>query len=806
VPALTDALTQHVAERLGRRPLLVWYDPTQSLAMLAESAVPDNASFLSYGGSFLALRTEFELADPELERRWVIYVGAERPAISWLRDLELAGSSEMLGLRQLASRAFGISVASPLRRGLDGPGAPLLAARWDELVGHSPGPADVEQGLLAAALSLPTSNPRDLVLAIVGSDQAFATLAQAGLQPLLRSVLARHGLDVRKRELQPAQVAAALLLSEAVTVGGLDESALQATLPEPARRSQWAAWARDWIHGPATDAFRHWSSEIERTYSVAEHLDGLASAKVESFASVDDVLLEQVERRLRVGDRSDLIALAERRANTYWARQAEQAGDPLFWKPLHAALELLERSEPVTHELAATSTWTLEGLLDTYADSWWHLDDAYRRLEATWSRLPDTLRAVSALPACRAYAAFLDAVGQAAAEAASKGWEAAGWMDHGSVVRQIGTGAKVALMLADALRFDLAQLLAQRLGERGITVEATRTLAAIPSVTQVGMASILSGGELQELVRDGVRVVPAVGGSLVRNRADRLERLRHRFGRVEDVELAEIAAGRIPANGALLVVYARAIDEQGDSLPQVGLDLFERLVGEIARAVEKLLDAGYQRVVVAADHGFVLAPRDVEIRRIPLSRGDHELVRATRYAIGRPPEVEGTVRLALPALGWDGDKVALFPRGLAVFALPGETPRFFHGGLMPQEVGLLTLACTRPAPLGAAVRVHLAGHHPIDTLLPRFVLAADPAEELLARPRVVRVLVKLEGSVIGESDPVHVAPGGTAEATARLARYGDRVQVIVEDVETQEVLEEATIAVTLPPGYDDLGI
>jgi hypothetical protein len=45
------------------------------------------------------------------------------------------------------------------------------------------------------------------------------------------------------------------------------------------------------------------------------------------------------------------------------------------------------------------------------------------------------------------------------------------------------------------------------------------------------------------------------------------------------------------------------------------------------------------------------------------------------------PGSEPGVRLG--RLGWTGKEVALFLRGRAVFALPGQVPRFFHGGHFP---------------------------------------------------------------------------------------------------------------------------
>jgi hypothetical protein len=175
--------------------------------------------------------------------------------------------------------------------------------------------------------------------------------------------------------------------------------------------------------------------------------------------------------------------------------------------------------------------------------------------------------------------------------------------------------------------------------------------------------------------------------------------------------------------------------------------------------------------------------------------------RARRYLIGKPADSEAMVRIPLSRLAWQGEGAASFPRGLAVVSIPGEVPRFFHGGPMAQEVAVLSVICRRPEAAAAPVAVRLVGPEHIDTTRPRFALQAE-AEELLARPRRVRVVVRLEDRIVGESEPVEIAAGQRAEVTVRLERYGRHVEVLVEDVETREVLAERTLPVELPRGYE----
>lgn len=812
--SLVDALRGVLAERTMRRPVVVWYDPSGTLATALHQAAPDGVGILEHQGSYLELRASFEEADPRLDRRWLIYVPEPRPHPSWLRDLELAGDLLELGLDGLVSEAFGLALTPRLRALLAGLPGRALAARWEELVPPDPTTTDLERALVAAALELGAdARLKEIVIEYVSRPNAPARLARLDLHPELRHLLEVEGglAGLPEGEVPEQRVAAALLLSEAVVRGGIDPQPFREALPSAQRRPQWCSWAEAWMQRADDRSFRTWSERIGRLYRIREHLAGPGAVEVEAFAEADEALLGAASGLLERGERGRLREVAERRRDTYWARAAEARGEPLPWSTVVAALDLLEGVEAATAEVGGKEAWSLDELLGAYGGDvgWWRLDDAYRRLEAGWSRLPEDLAEGLGIRAARAYGAFLDLLGSAGARAleACARWSAEGWEAQRAVAaRALGDGSRVALVLADALRFDLGRLLAERLRARGLEVETIPTLADLPSVTQVGMAATQSPAwEGREPVIERGAFYPRLGGAPVRTRADRLAQLRTRYPKAASAELDVVQQGRSIPRGSPLVVYAGAVDDQGDSLPQVGLDLFERLVWAIADGVAKLLEAGYQRVAVIPDHGFVLAPRGHEVRTVEGGGAGATTARARRYLVGKPADSEEMVRVPLSRLGWRGQGAASFPRGLAVVSMPGEVPRFFHGGPMPQEVAILSVICRRPEAAAAPVAVRLVGPEHIDTTRPRFALEGE-AEELLARPRRVRVVVRLEDRIVGESEPAEIAGGQRTEVTVRLERYGRHVEVLVEDVETREVLAERTLPVELPPGYESFDL
>lgn len=811
---LSQALKGLLEQRMRGRPVVVWYDPGGTLARVVEHAVPEGAQLLVHEGSYLELRARFEQADPGLEGSWLLYIPESRSEPSWLRDLELAGVVVELGLDGLVSETFGVPTTARLRSLLAGRPGRILASRWEELVPAGPTSSDLERGMLAATLELGAgARLQEIAIEYVCRQDASEHLSRADLHPEFRHLLeVEAGLGaLPDGEVPQQRVAAALLLSEAVVRGGLDPHPFGEALPAEDKRAQWCAWAEAWMQRSDDRSFLDWSERLDRLYRIRDHLTGPRIAGVQAFSAVDGVLLQEAERLLDEGERDRLREVAERRRDTRWARAAEGRGEPLPWATIVAGIDLLEGAERAARGLQAKGAWPLGDLLGSYGaeDGWWRLDDAYRRLEAGWSRLPDGITKRLGIPAARACGSFLDVLGSAACTALENAdaWSVDGWESAREVAaRTLGDGSRVALILADALRFDLGRLLAERLRERGLEIQDFPTLVDLPSVTQVGMAAIQSPAWAnREPAIERSSFFPRIEGSVLRGREDRLAQLRSRFPQAASAELDAVQQGRSVPRASPLVVYAGAVDEQGDALPQVGLDLFERLVWGIADGVEKLLGSGYTKVIVVPDHGFVLSPREHDPRRVEARGGDPSTARARRYVIGRPADSDGTVRVPVARLGWRGEGAVAFPRGLAVIALPGEVPRFFHGGPMPQEAAVLSLVCRRPQAAAPPVGVRLGGPEHIDTTRPRFELAGE-SPELLSRPRRVRVVVKLEGRVVAESEPVEVRAGEASEVSVRLERYGRHIYVLVEDVETREVITSRTLPVELPPGYENFNL
>jgi hypothetical protein len=138
------------------------------------------------------------------------------------------------------------------------------------------------------------------------------------------------------------------------------------------------------------------------------------------------------------------------------------------------------------------------------------------------------------------------------------------------------------------------------------------------------------------------------------------------------------------------------IDELGHKLGVELAGSIDEQVERIARRVADLLAAGWTRVRVVTDHGWLLVPGGLPKVEVPKSVVESKWSRAAA--------VKGASKVAVPVISWhwnDTERVAT-PPGAGAFRA-GEP--YAHGGVSPQECVTPELVVER---LGAAPAVSIS--------------------------------------------------------------------------------------------------
>lgn len=798
-----------LARKVERYGVVVWEDPEKEYEGLAQAVCPPDTTFKRWCGSWYRLRREIEpfISGP-LPERLVIYqpIATPPPEADPLAEVRLAGTVCKVRLRAL------------IREALAGR---FTEARIEELT-QARTLVEAEAALAGGegtGVRLPavlgTADTMQLALRILADDtdqlltdpdlweEARRVLAQAfGGQPrgegdALRDWTFRH---LVRLELEDALGQLPEMLRGTVAVGA-----------EQRRRAR--DLLRMWRHDPARlPAYRERALRAQQDLGLREalHWDD-ALAELDTLPLLEELAFQRVVGLLDEGKPREAAALAEgRRGTSVWVRG--ELPEAETWGPRWEAASAVAGLGAALAAAPVPKAISVDALLSWYANGAWQVDRAHRRMEAALTEVPVYGELTGPVATVRrAYEAWLEQVLERFTGAVEReGLESA--LERQSSVhktRLAKADEVTAYLLVDALRYELGMELADALRGTAAEVEVAPALATAPTITPVGMASLMPGAELglKLEVADGQLGV-AVNGRPTKNVADRVALLRAAHGEVADFLLTDLfdhgedELRRRIGSAKVVLVRSQEVDEVFESDHTAAAWRYvKELRTLIARAVARLTAAGIGRFVIASDHGFLILSRGIDQgRTIASPGGTGELHRRCWIGQGGTTS-ESTLRLPLSRLGVEGEAELIVPRGLAIFSAGGAR-RFFHGGLSPQEL-LVPVITARTAPTAAAaaakVVADVAGSR-VTTGVFSATLQLEP--NLFTSEMPVQVIARnrageesgrvITGEGYDEGSGTVLLKGGRAQViTLRVTRplaKGDRLILEIHDAQADRLL------------------
>lgn len=229
------------------------------------------------------------------------------------------------------------------------------------------------------------------------------------------------------------------------------------------------------------------------------------------------------------------------------------------------------------------------------------------------------------------------------------------------------------LLFVDGLRFDLGQLLAERLEERGCRVHRGHRWAALPTVTATAKPAVTPLARQIEGSRLPDDFCPTLAPEAKPATVARLRAAMEKTG----YQLVGGELGDWPASDS-----ARGWCEAG-RIDSVGHKLAERLphqiaseLGALEERILSLLEAGWGAVRIVTDHGWLLLPGGLPKVDLP------KHLTESRWA--RCATIAGASRPGAPTAPWfwnSEERFATAP-GVACF---NAAPVYAHGGISLQE-------------------------------------------------------------------------------------------------------------------------
>ena len=348
--------------------------------------------------------------------------------------------------------------------------------------------------------------------------------------------------------------------------------------------------------------------------------------------------------------------------------------------------------------------------------------------------------------------------------------EVAGWPPEGRLAnadvydriladRLKENGRKIAYVMVDALRYELGVTLQKQLSEDG-PVELQAAYAQLPTITLVGMASLLPGARAElSLEIEGDALAPKLGTAKVGNVAQRMDVLQKKLGdRFQEMPLGEFVRGKpkITPTVDLLVLRSTEIDSQLESNPETTLGLIPNTLKLIRVAMHKLRGLGFKEAVIVTDHGFFLNGHAAAGDVCAKPQGNWPINAHDRALLGNGNSDSNSVVLVAERLG--------IRSSLAQIALPKSMAPYkagylyFHGGASLAEavVPVMIVRLDNKEHLsGAKSSVELSyknGAKRITTRVP-VVEIALVSDDMFAQEESVEVLIEAQdgkGNVVGE--------------------------------------------------------
>jgi PglZ domain len=737
---VTDYVVKLVERQVDEKGIVVWSDPAHSYASLANNLTLPNTRVVRFHGSYLALRHEVDSLLNDISSdtppRLVIYVpGDLSTAEHALDEFVMAGVVMQPGEPALRNTNLEGIVKRALKTVLAEENVESIAeqvrkrqitslAELDRLAEQG-----AQVGMGALSLIFGTGQPAEVALEFLvnpAHDQDLdARSATWSLVALLNEAFGSSLPSDEKPEALRARFRKYLLITEfRMLLQGEPPASLETVeVPEkPIIREACLQLVRTWrnrrdLQASYVDAARR----VEMDYGPGTlREDWQALQDVETFPTVEESLQTSIEEALIDGANPELLELAEKRKSGFWAELEPNVR--ARWMLIATTAYLLRESDQIETALKKTPPRSAADYIERYTTEphpWCQLDTYHRVLERLALNIDfnpqgkDTAMERLLARARQQYAATADTLAQRFVRSLAAAQFTLGGLTYQTEIfaREIApflSSEKTAYILVDGLRYEMARDLRAGLSQDWETGLAP-AIGTAPTITPVGMAALLPGAER------GVTLVDAGGGRVAlefrnhcfKERKERIEYLKQQIAGLYEVRLEALVPAKRNTREAIqaakfVLVTSQEIDllGEGDSIAQAR-EFMDSALGKLARAFRVLVDLGVQRIVVAADHGYIFAEELDTPLSVPAPGGQTADLHR-RVWIGKGGHAhENVLRVSARELNLGGDLELATPFGLAGFSAGGGRG-YLHGGLSLQEL-IIPVLVIRPAAAAAPV-------------------------------------------------------------------------------------------------------
>jgi hypothetical protein len=338
--------------------------------------------------------------------------------------------------------------------------------------------------------------------------------------------------------------------------------------------------------------------------------------KRDTFPFEEKCYLKQAIQALLADDGDITRRIVGEHANSVWSSNSDSL---VNWELVKSSQRLIETCTDLERELPSFSRNQTD-LIEYYQSSLRRADQFHREFEQAVNDCPD---AEDLMPGVvdlvrKNYRELVETVQLKFTHFVNNaGWPPEGFLSNTQVfdtkVEPLlkSGGTRVAYLMVDALRYELGYELNKQLVEDA-DAQLSVAFATLPSITPVGMASLLPGAynKLSVHVKDG-KTIPLFDGKPVSDVPSRMGVFKSQYGdRFQEMPLKDfmkLPKKKMVENSVdLLVLRSTEIDSFFENHPEDAPAMMQRELKQIRQAVNKLQTQGFQKVFIVTDHGFYM--------------------------------------------------------------------------------------------------------------------------------------------------------------------------------------------------------
>lgn len=536
------------------------------------------------------------------------------------------------------------------------------------------------------------------------------------------------------------------------------------------------------------------AEEIEKGLDLIKLFEGWSDlGDRDTFPFEERTFLNRAIEFILRSDITQVRNIFERHQQSVWTGKGETRAQ---WDLIRSATELLQTCDDM-ERLLLENARNLEALVSFYITQLREVDRLHREFEQAvsdydWQDTRGVMTPVKS-QVRKQYGKLVEKVQLIfTRHVEQRGWPLAGHLSNADVFDRIvapklqKNGHKVAYFMIDALRYELGVELERQLVEDGL-VEVQAAMAQLPSITPVGMASLLPGaGQQLHIKNDQQSLLPMLGELVVNTVAQRMDVFRKKYGqRFEEGRLEDFVRGRFDLSPEtdLLVLRAVEIDSHFENHPDTAPAEIMNALKRIRVAIHKLKERGFHEVVIATDHGFFMNTHAGVGDVCNKLSGNNWISIHDRCALGDGVSDGNHLVVSAEKMGIRGD----FAKFAAPYSLASYRSGllYYHGGISLQEsvVPVITMqlkASNQPILHKASVVMsYKNGAKFITTRMPVIDLAVETAD-MFSVENDFEILLEAhdsKGEVVGEAK----VGGVVNPATGSLSlKPGDKVQVTMK--------------------------